>query len=287
MGDLEAVAVTDPICEHGEGPVWHPGWPGLRWVDMFAGDVLTLDARSGEVRRDHVGALAAALRPRAGGGVVLAAEAGFELRDDELALERALPPLWSDPDVRMNDGGCDPFGRFYCGSMHRDARAGVGHLYRLDPDGTAEPVLDGLTISNGIDFSPDGTRAYLADSPTGRVDVFDYDEHAGLSGRRRFVELPDSDGWPDGIVVDAAGNVWVALWGGSAVRRYSPAGELTAVIELPARQVTACTLGGPDLRTLFVTTSRHGLDPAVAGPAGSLFAVGVDTPGRPTPVFAG
>nr|WP_055509726.1 SMP-30/gluconolactonase/LRE family protein [Nonomuraea pusilla] len=275
-----AAALTGPVSDHGEGPVWHPSWPGPRWVDMLAGDILTLDERSGRVDRRHVGDIAAALRPRTGGGVVVATRRRFVLLDADLHVERRLSPLWTDPDVRMNDGGCDPFGRFYCGSMHDGARPGAGTLYRLDPDGTAGPVLGGLTISNGIDFSPDGRLAYFTDSATRRIDVFGYAE-TGFAERRRFVQVPVEAGLPDGLTVDSAGNVWVALWGGAAVRRYRASGDLDAVIELPVSQVSACTLGGEGLRTLYVTTSAHGVDPAEEPAAGSLFAARVDVPGKP------
>ena len=194
--------------------------------------------------------------------------------------------MWDDERVRMNEGGCDPDGRFYCGSMAYDQTPGAAALYRLDPDRTVRAVLAGVTVSNGLEWSPDGALAYYNDTATHRVDVFDYDTTTGLTGRRPFVELPD-DGRPDGLTVDAQGGVWVALSGGGAVHRYTPEGVLDEVVELPTPKVTACTLGGPALDQLFVTTSREGLAPDEDPVAGSLFRARVDVPGRPVREFAG
>jgi sugar lactone lactonase YvrE len=186
----------------------------------------------------------------------------------------------------MNEGGCDPDGRFWCGSMAYDQRPGAAALYRLAPDGSTQRMLDGVTISNGLDWSPDGSLAYYADTATHRVDVFDYDRHSGLTGRRPFVEIPD-DGNPDGLTVDADGGVWVALYGGGVVHRYGPDGALDAVVEVPTPRVTACTLGGPRLDELFVTTSREGLGPDDDPLAGSLFRVDAGVAGQPVREFAG
>jgi sugar lactone lactonase YvrE len=225
------------------------------------------------------------LRPRRSGGAVIGIERGFALEDDDGTV-RPLPPVWSDPGVRMNEGGCDPNGRFYCGSMAYDARSGAGSLYRLDPDGSVRVVLTDVTISNGLEWSPDGSLAYYVDTPTGRVDVFDYDVESGLTGRRPFAR-PEGGGHPDGLTVDADGGVWVALYGGSAVHRYRPSGELDEVVEVPTPKVTACTLGGPDLRRLYITTSAEDLDRAADPLAGSLFSADVGVTGRPVREFAG
>jgi sugar lactone lactonase YvrE len=281
---VRAEQVTDPVAYHAEGPVWADRWGGLRWVDMLAGDVLSL-AADGTVRRRHVGSVAAALRPRRGGGAVIAVERGFTLEDDDGSLT-PLDPVWSDAGVRMNEGGCDPDGRFWCGSMTYDQRPGAAALYRLDPDRTVRSVLEGVTISNGLDWSPDGALAYYDDTASHRVDVFDYDLDAGLTGRRPFVHLPD-DGHPDGLTVDAEGGVWVALFGSGTVHRYTPAGVLDGVVEVPAAQVTACTFGGPHLDQLFITTSREGLEPGDDPLAGSLFRADVGIAGLPAREFAG
>lgn len=277
--------VTDPIVYHGEGPVWSPHWGGLRWVDMLAGDVLSL-ADDGTVTRRHVGDVAAAVRPRRQGGAVIGVERGFALEDADGTVTH-LPELWDDRGVRMNEGGCDPDGRFYCGSMAYDKRPGAGTLYRLAPDGSVTVMLTGVSVSNGLEWNPDGTRAYYNDTPTQRIAVFDYDFESGLTGQRTFVTVPAEAGRPDGLTVDAQGGVWVALNNGGAVRRYSPAGVLDEVIELPAMKVTACTLGGPRLDELFITTSRENLEPGEDPLAGSLFRARVDITGLPAREFAG
>ena len=157
-------------------------------------------------------------------------------------------------------------------------------MYQLDPDGATAVVLEGVTISNGLEWSPDGSLAYYVDSPTGRIDVFDYDRERGLIGRRPFVEALSG---PDGLTVDADGGVWVALYAGGAVRRYTPDGVLDEVVEVPVSKATACTFGGPDLDQLFITTSREHL-PADAEPsAGAVFVATPGLCGRPVREFAG
>ena len=282
-----AERITDSVAYHAEGPVWSPQWGGLRWVDMLAGDVLSLGT-DGRVGRLPVGSpVAAAVRPRRAGGAVIGIERGF-------ALERAdgtitpLGELWGEHErIRMNEGGCDPDGRFYCGTMSYDRVAGAGTVYRLDPDGSVHTVLTDVTTSNGLDWSPEGTLAYYIDTDTLRVDVFDYDGDAGLTNRRPFVQIGDDAGRPDGLTVDAEGGVWVALHRGGAVRRYAADGTLSAVIEVPVAKVTACTLGGTNLDQLFITTSREGLAPDEEPAAGSLFLAEVAVRGKPVLAFAG
>jgi sugar lactone lactonase YvrE len=280
-----AEQLTAPLATHGEGPVWDADEGVLRWVDMLAGDILTLEP-TGAVTRRHVGDVAAAFRPRSGGGMVVAVERGFVVID---ADGRAGPvhEAFTDATVRMNDGGCDPAGRFFCGSMAYDAAPGRGALYRFDPDGTVTRVLERLTISNGIAWTPDGSRVLYADTGTGRVDVFDYDVgSATLSDRRPVVHVDPDRGQPDGLALDAEGGIWVALWQGGAVHRYTAEGRLDAVVELPVRQVTACAFGGPDRDRLFITTSRLDLPDAEPG-AGAVFVADVGVRGAPVATFAG
>jgi sugar lactone lactonase YvrE len=281
---VHAQQLTGPVAHHGEGPVWSDGWGGLRFVDMMVGDVLSL-AEDGSIGRRRVAPIAAAMRPRRSGGAIISVERGCALESADGSLTY-LPGIWSDPDVRMNDGGCDPDGRFYCGSMAYDARPRAGALHRVDTDLSVSTVLDGVTISNGLEWTPDGSRAYYADTPTGRIDVFDYDTSDGLTGRRPFVEIPAGAGVPDGLTVDEEGGVWVALYDGGAVRRYTDSGVLDAVVEVPTRKVTACTFGGPDLGRLFITTSQENLEPGSDPLAGSLFDADVGVRGVPAREFA-
>jgi sugar lactone lactonase YvrE len=281
---MRAEQLTDPVAYHAEGPVWSPSWGGLRWVDMLAGDVLSLDA-DGTVERRSVGEIAAALRPRRDGGAVIAIERGFLLEEPDGSLT-GLGELWDDEQVRMNEGGCDPDGRFYCGSMAYQQTPGAGSLYRLEGDRSVAVVLRDVTISNGLEWSPDGALAYYNDTATGQISVFDYDSANGLSGRRVFVEIADG-GSPDGLTVDAEGGVWTALFDRGEVHRYDYRGVLDEVVEVAARQVTACTFGGDHLERLLITTSREGLEPGEDPLAGSVFTAAVGVPGLPVRPFAG
>jgi sugar lactone lactonase YvrE len=278
---MNAEQVTRPVAFHGEGPVWSERWGGLRFVDMLAGDVLLLEP-DGSVNRHHVAEIAAAVRPRRGGGAVIGIERGFALEEPDGSIVR-LDELWDDSNLRMNEGACDPDGRFYCGSMAKDKRPGAAALYRLDPGLTVHVVLEGVTVSNGLDWSPDGARAFYNDTDTYRTDVFDYDPESGLTGRRPFADTPGHR--PDGLTVDAEAGVWVAYPHEGKVRRYDGEGALDAVVDLPTVKVTACTFGGPALDELYVTTSRENVegDPL----AGSLFRVEVGVKGVPTREFAG
>jgi sugar lactone lactonase YvrE len=279
---MVAEQVTDAVAYHAEGPVWSERWRGLRWVDMLAGDVLSL-AADGSVTRRHIASVVAAVRPRRSGGAVLGVERGFALEDLEGTIT-GLGEIWSHQRVRMNEGGCDPDGRFYCGSMAYDKQPGGGALYRLDPDRSVRVVLSNVTVSNGIEWSPDGSLAYYNDTDTGRVDVFDYERDGGLHDRRPFVETGHR---PDGLTVDAEGGVWVALSDGGAVRRYSADGVLDEVLELPVTKVTACTFGGLSLDQLYITTSREGLEPGVEPAAGSVFRAVPGVTGLAVREFAG
>lgn len=278
--------LTPASAHHGEGPVWDASGGVLRWVDMLAGDVLTL-LDDGSVARLHVGDVAAAVRPRAAGGLVVAVERGFVLVDGEGGAG-PVRPAFDEPDVRMNDGGCDPAGRFYCGSMAYDMSPGRGGLFRLDPDGSVTQVMAGLDISNGLAWDADGTRAHHVDSGTYRVDVLDYDVGSARFGDRRpLVTVDPGLGMPDGLALDAEGGTWVALWGGGAVHRYDADGALTAVVRFPVSQVTSCAFGGEGLDQMFVTTSRLGRGDDAEPAAGAVFRLDPGVRGLPVPVFAG
>jgi sugar lactone lactonase YvrE len=282
---MKAEQITEPVAYHGEGPVWSEKWGGLRWLDMLAGDILTLTA-DGAVNRRHVGKVVAAVRPRRKGGAVIGIERGFALESSDGTLT-CLGELWRDQAVRMNEGGCDPDGRFYCGSMAYDRAPGAATLYRLNPDWSVNVVLKNVTISNGLEWSPDNLRAYYNDTATYQISVFDYDIEEGLTRRRVFVDLSEESKRPDGLTVDAEGGVWVALSNGGVVRRYTSGGTLDGIIEVPAKKVTACTFGGPRLDQLFITTSREGVAPGSDLLGGSLFCAFAGVSGLPVREFAG
>ena len=277
---------TKPCTFHGEGPFWDTANDRLLLVDMLAGAVVAVDADGSTVRR-KLAKVAATIRARRGGGYVLATENRFLLLGPDLTEETALPPVFTDPAIRFNDGGCDPQGRFYCGTMAYDETPGAGTLYRLDPDGSVSVALREVTISNGLQWNRAGDTVFYADTPTGRVDSFDFDPaSAAFTGRRTFTEI-SRGGYPDGMAIDEEDGIWVALWGGGGVNRYDNGGRLDLVVELPVSNVTACAFGGPDLRTLFVTTSRQGLDPDDQPDAGAVFRYDAGVRGAPQHAFAG
>jgi len=277
--------ITGPVAYHAEGPVWSDSWGGLRLVDMFAGDLLTL--RDSGVARLHVGTLAAFHRPREGGGYVVATARSLAVSDFADGQPRPFAPECRlHGGRRFNDGACSPAGTLYAGSMAADGSPHAGQLLRVQPSGRSEVAVDEVGVSNGLAFSPDGSRAYYADTNTGRVDVLD-NEDDRLVRRRPFVMISPDDGAPDGLTVDSEGGVWVALWGGSAVHGYDRRGRLQEVVALPARQVSACTFGGPELATLFITTSRENLPEGEDPEAGSVFAATPGVRGIETLPFGG
>ena len=281
-----AEQLTAPVAGHAEGPVWHPGWGGLRWVDMLAGDVLHL-SESGAIERWPVGRVAAVLRPRRGGGVVVATEREFVVADEPGGPVRSLAQVFTDPALRFNEGGCDPAGGFIVGTMAYAETPGAGTVYRLTPDGRVEVVFSDVTISNGLAWTADATTAYYNDTATHRIDAFSWDVERGLHDRRPFVHVDADDGGPDGLTVDAGGGVWTALFGGSAVRHYDPAGTLADVVELPVPKVTACTFGGDRLDRLFITTSRRDEDVTRYPGTGAVFVADVGVTGLPALAFHG
>jgi sugar lactone lactonase YvrE len=284
--ELVAEQVTQVCTEHGEGVVWEAATGLVRFVDLEAGALMTYDPGTGAVDRRQLGRIVACVRPRRIGGLVVALERTFVLLDAEGTVEAEYGPVFEDEDIRFNDGGCDPAGRFWMGSMAYDETPGRGTVHRLDPDGGVHLVLSDVTISNGLAFARDGRSARYVDTPTGRVDTLEVDLAAGtVTGRTPFVEV--TGGHPDGIAVDTEGGVWVALWEGSAVHRYDRDGRLTHVVRLPASQVTCPAFGGPDLADLYVTTSRRGLPEGREPGAGALFRVRTGVAGVPVLPFGG
>jgi sugar lactone lactonase YvrE len=270
----------------GEGPTWDPAAGRLLWIDILGCRVHGYDPASGRrtvrTTEQHVGAV----KPRAGGGLVLNLRDGIGLLDPDGAfrwLHREIVP-----GRRANDAAVAPDGTLWAGTMRYDEAPGGGTLSRVTGDGTVDVVLPGVAVSNGTGWSPDGRRMYYIDSPTRRIDVFDYDGDGGgrVANRRPLAEIEEGAGFPDGLTVDADGCVWVALWDGAAVRRYTPGGVLDRVIELPVPRVTACAFGGGGLTDLYVTTARVGLT-APAPLSGSLLVVPDAGKGLPQPAFTG
>lgn len=287
---LTAELLLDARAELAEGPRWDPRTRELLWVDIPAGRVATLDPATGATTARDLGRSVGAVAPRAGGGLVAAVAEGFALLDAD-GTETVVPVGHDTGLMRMNDAAVDPAGRFLGGSLHLDEAPGTGVLYRLDPDRGVTTLLTGATVSNGLGWSLDGTTLHYADSPTGRVDRIAYDPETGALGERsEWLHLPSDLGVPDGLVVDADGAVWVAVFGGGQLRRYAPDATLLAVVDVPADQVTSAAFVGEHLDQLVITTARQGLDDAAlaAQPlAGGLFTLHPGPTGLPPNLFAG
>ncbi len=279
--------------EHAEGPCWDARLNRLLWVDQFDGLVHLADYDSAAAHLDvvatyrlgyAVGAVVPTRQPD--GGWLAACALGFaHLAGDGTVTMLAQPEM---PTARMNDGKCDQLGRFWAGSMAWEKTPGAGSLYRLNLDLTLAVPLTGVTISNGLAWSADGTAMYYIDTPTRRVDRFTVGADGELCDRTTAVALAEGIGDPDGMCIDDEGCLWVALWGGHAVHRYSPVGELLAVADVDAPQVSSCCLGGPDRTTLFITTSQENMsaaDRSRHAQSGKIFCAQVETPGRPAAAF--
>ncbi len=287
-----AVASTTEQTQLGEG---------ARWDDR-RGELLRVDILAGRVFRDRVqedGSLVAVrvydlmwpvgmIAPAAGDpGWVLGAGRGFVYLAPDGTHQTIVQV--SGEGTRMNDGACDPQGRFWGGTLADDHHPGGGALYRLDTDGSSEQVLDGLTIPNGIAWSPDGRTMYMVDSGPRVIHAFAFDpDHAAISAERVLIEIAADVGAPDGMTVDASGDLWVAIYGGGQVRRYSPEGGLREVLSVPAAQSTSCAFAGPGLRRLYVTTAtetwtdeERRAEPA----AGLVYRFDTEAVGRPAAPF--
>jgi sugar lactone lactonase YvrE len=282
--------VQDARALIGEGPIWDDRTGRLYWVDIPVGVVHRLSPADWSDDPIDLGQPVGCVGLGLEGGVVAAVRDGFALIpwDDE-KVSRLVPVARDHPAIRMNDGRCDPRGRYWAGTTASpwEDNPEAGSLYCLEDvvgDLTARRVLGHVSVSNGIDWSGDGKRMYYIDSATWRVDIFDFDvEEASVRNRRTFAEIDHHDGLPDGLVVDADDCVWVALCRGGRVRRYTPTGGIDREISVPVSLVTSLAFGGADLGDLYITTARHRLTPAEAtaqAHAGGLFCCRPGPTGR-------
>jgi len=277
--------VLDIRAELGEGPVWDDRRQVLLFVDIMRGHIHEFSPATGEDRVVEVGRPVGCVALTERGDWIVGAKGGFYRVDPRSGRSTLVAAVEADlPGNRMNDGYVDARGRFWAGSMDLAGMRERGSLYRLDTDGSVRRVLTRVSISNGLDWSLDGHTFYFTDLAQSRIDQFEFEPNTGtLKNRRPFVEFPVDFGYPDGLIVDAEGFIWVGMWEGGSLHRYAPDGRLDLILPVPASQTTKCAFGGPDLSDLYITTAWVGLDPAAraAQPlAGGLFRVRPGVRGR-------
>jgi sugar lactone lactonase YvrE len=284
---LEAELLLDARADLGEGPMWHADRGLVSWVDLYAGRLnwLALDGTAGP--SVDVGYQLGCAVPTADGAVMLGTDHGFARLDDDGV--HMLAEVEPDENSFLNDGKCDALGRFWAGTVGVGddglAVADGGSLYRLEVDGSVTRYLPATTLSNGMDWSPDGATYYYIDSGTGTIDAFDFDLATGeLSRRRPVVDIPKEDGFADGLCVDSDGCLWTAVWGASEVRRYRPDGTLDQTVRVPVSQPTSVIFAGDQLDVLVITSASRHLDAAEHARqphAGSVFCAAPGASGQP------
>ena len=293
MMNVQITCVAPHRCVLGEGPVWDARTGTLFWVDIKDPAVHGLDPATANTRRWPMPQPIGTVGLREGSGLVGAFKNGFAFIDLATGATHPIADPEADlPDNRFNDGKVDPRGRFWAGTMDETERRPSGELYRIDPDLTVTRFPAGFIVTNGIEWSRDGGTLYFVDTAQRTIYAYAFDMAAGAPGGRRvFARVPESDGHPDGLTVDADDHVWSAHWGGGRVTRYRPDGSVERVVKLPIPRTTSCCFGGPELDTLFVTSASIGLDAAAlrAAPlSGAVFAVsGLGVRGRPAGRFKG
>lgn len=245
-------------CQLGEGPLWHPERQQLFWFDILGKQLLSREngqSMSWQFDR-HVSAAGWVERDR----LLIASEQDLFLFDLNSGMETSICPLEADnPVTRSNDGRADPFSGFWIGTMGKNAEPQAGAIYRYY-HGEVHRLFEEITISNAICFSPSGRKAYFTDTVTARVMQVELDQNGWPEGDpTSFIDLGDQSLNPDGAVVDADGNVWIAQWGASRIAAYKPDGSYFHEETFPASQISCPAFGGPDLRTLFATSARDGL----------------------------
>jgi len=260
-------------CWVGEGPATSGSDNNkVTWVDILNGKILAKNLSTGESSEHAVGEDVGFAIPRKNGGHVVGINSGPSLLDVDGTLHPLPNRLVADgkPDpvpTRWNDAKISPTGDLWLGTLAYDNEVGVSALYKLDRKGKAlTRVIDGVTCSNGIDWSDDGKTMYYVDTTTGNIDAFDYDGN-DISNRRTMVHIPEANGYPDGICMDAEGGLWVAFWGSGEVRRFDENFKVSEIIAMPSTYVTSCVFAGPNLDQLIITSAHNG-DPDGKNEAG-------------------
>ena len=279
----ELICVADVKNTLGEGPVWDDIENTLYWVDITEQKLFRYAPSTGKIdvwkTPSEFGSFA--LRQNAS-GMIFGTKNGIVLYDPQTGIEEQISPVEDDlPQNRMNDGKCDPVGRFWCGTIHEvsdpSLRKPIASVYRVNTDRQVKKMLNGIKTSNGFAWSPDGKTMYFTDTPTQIISAYDYNMETGeISSGRTFATVPKEKGRPDGATVDIEGCLWSAHFAGGQVTRYSPEGDILKVIHLPVRNVTSCIFGGEDLSTLYITTACEDLTDKELEEqplAGGLFAI--------------
>ena len=292
MQTLTAECVLDAKAVLGEGPVWREETQDLVWVDIETACVCCFNPATGENQSWDVGEKPGLAVPTKRGDLILGTSVGFVRLDlANGGVSPIIDPEQDLPNNRFNDGKVDPEGRLWAGTMGMDESPNVGSFYRLNRNLSVDKLFDRVSISNGLAWTGDQKSFYYIDSPTRRVDVFDCDMAAGtVSNRQTAFELPDGMGYPDGMCIDNEGMLWVALWQGWGVARFTPGGALLGKVEVPVECVTSCCFGGENWDELYITTSSRDLDEAgrAAQPlAGGVFLCRPGVSGPPTNLFLG
>ncbi|HHX63640.1 MAG TPA: SMP-30/gluconolactonase/LRE family protein [Chloroflexi bacterium] len=277
---MEPRIIADYQCVTGEGPLWHAEEQRLYWVDIPTGRMFRYDPATGQHEQCYQGDVIGGFTIQANGDLLLFMARGAVQIWREGSLTPIIDEIPEEVDSRFNDVIADPMGRVFCGTMPGPQH--LGTLYRLDTDGTIRPVVHEVGTSNGMGFTPDRKGMYYTDTRAREIYLYDYDEATGeISNRRLFVRVPEGEGGPDGMTVDAEGYVWSARWNGGCLVRYDPEGREERRIHFPAKKVSSITFGGPDYTDIYVTTAG-GQDKANEGAgAGALFHLNLGIRGVP------
>ena len=276
--------------ELGEHPIWDDAAECLNWVDVLGGTVHRLHV-GGETSSLRLGDVLGAVGLRMHGGIIAATDQHFAFRDARGVIDRDPIAAPVPAGMRFNDAASDPAGRFLAGIVSQ-AGDSMGHLIQLHADGHIEVVLEELVESNGLAWSLDGATLYFVDSGEQCIRRYDYEGETGKIGPRRanVIEFPEGEGTPDGLVVDAEGAVWVAMWQGASVKRISPTGAVLCHLGLSVSQPTCAGFGGYSLDRLYVTSAWEGMsgDERNAEPgAGDLLSANIGVRGMPAHRFVG
>jgi len=275
----------------GEGPCWHSQKQLLYWVDIYNHRVHEFDPKTGEQKFFDVGEVVGCIAPAGTDRFIMAQRHRLAFLDTSNGEVTPIIDVEADQpsDIRLNDGKCDAAGRFWFGSM--STSGATARLFRYDPDGSLHVLLTGLTVSNGLGWSPDHKTFYLTDSPLKKIYAFDFDLDTGnISHQRVFAEVDIGSGVPDGLTVDRDGCIWSAIWDGWCVVKFDPTGKEMARISMPVQRPTCCVFGNQDLATLYITSASVGLSEEEIQKSfysGDLFSLTTETAGMPTYEFAG